>query len=202
MVFYKNLSVSFVGLLVFKQHRLLPFTHAAQGSFSVAALSGITVILYYPFNVNIFKIYFFHLNISLKYPPFDVRLKKQGQQTFIFDIIRKKWLVLTPEEWVRQHLLHYLVKVKNFASSTISVEKEIVLNDLRRRYDVVVYNRELKPYLIVECKAPYIELNQQVVDQALRYNLTIKAELLMITNGVSDLVFNARNEVIELPQQT
>lgn len=139
------------------------------------------------------------MSIALKYPPFDVRLKKIGGQNYIFDFIRKKWLVLTPEEWVRQHLLNYLVKEKNIPASTISVEKELVLNDLKRRYDVVVYNRELKPYLIVECKAPYIELDKFVVEQALRYNLTVGANLLMISNGISDLVFNKENKVVELP---
>jgi len=141
------------------------------------------------------------LNFPLKYAPFAVRLKKQGTQTFIFDFIRKKWLVLTPEEWVRQHVLNYLVTVKKFSASSISVEKELFLNDIKKRYDVVVYNRELKPYLIIECKAPYIELDRMVVEQALRYNITVKAELLMITNGISDLVFNLKNEIIELPDQ-
>ena len=134
----------------------------------------------------------------LKYPPFDVRLKKQREQTYIFDFIRKKWLVLTPEEWVRQHLLNYLVKEKKFPASVISIEKELVLNDLRRRYDVVVYDNQLKPMLIVECKAPYIMLDNSVISQALHYNLTVKARVLMISNGVSDLVFNASNEIIEL----
>lgn len=117
----------------------------------------------------------------------------------IFDFIRKKWLVLTPEEWVRQHVLNYLVTEKKFIASSISVEKELLLNDIKKRYDIVVYNRDLKPYLIVECKAPYIELDRLVVEQALRYNLTVKAEVVMITNGVSDLVFNSKNEVVELP---
>ena len=119
----------------------------------------------------------------------------------IFDFIRKKWLVLTPEEWVRQHVLNYLVTEKKFIASSISVEKELILNDIKKRYDIVVYSRDLKPYLIIECKAPYIELDRLVVEQALRYNLTVKAELLMITNGVSDLVFNSRNEIVELPSQ-
>lgn len=110
--------------------------------------------------------------------------------------MRKKWLVLTPEEWVRQHLLNYLVSVKKIPASSIAVEKEIMLNDLRKRYDVVVYTNELKPYLVAECKAPYIALNQAVIEQALRYNLTVGAELLMISNGVSDLVFNLKNEII------
>ena len=108
-------------------------------------------------------------------------------------------MILTPEEWVRQHLLNYLVKAKNFSPAFISVEKELILNDLKKRYDVVIYTQQLKPYLIVECKAPYIELDKTVVEQALRYNLTIKAELLMISNGVSDLVFNSQNKIVELP---
>jgi len=139
-----------------------------------------------------------HLNLTLKYPPFDVRLKKQGGQTYIFDFIRKKWLVLTPEEWVRQHLVNYLVTEKKFPLSVISIEKELVLNDLRRRYDVVVYGRDLSPTLIVECKAPYIALDNAVISQALHYNLTVKAPVLMISNGISDLVFNSKNEIIEL----
>ncbi len=117
----------------------------------------------------------------------------------IFDFIRKKWLSLTPEEWVRQHLLNYLVTVKQIPASSISVERELVLNDQKRRYDVVVYDRAMQPWLIVECKAPYIALDKQVVEQALRYNLSIKAELLMISNGVSDLVFNRANQIVELP---
>lgn len=137
------------------------------------------------------------MDLKLKYPPFDVRFKKQGEQTYIFDFIRKKWLVLTPEEWVRQHVLNYLVNEKKFPASNISVEKELILNDLKKRYDIVVY-KNLQPQLIVECKAPYIELDKSVIEQAMRYNLIVKAELLMITNGVSDWVFSSKNEKIEL----
>lgn len=125
-----------------------------------------------------------------------MRIKKQGEQTLVFDFVRKKWLVLTPEEWVRQHVLNYLVTEKKIPASSISVEKELVLNDLKKRYDIVVYSRELKPYLIVECKAPYITLDKLVVEQALRYNLIIKADLLMITNGIIDLVFDSKNSVV------
>lgn len=131
-----------------------------------------------------------------------MRLKKQNGQTFVFDFIRKKWLVLTPEEWVRQHALNYLVTEKKFSPSVISVEKELVLNDVKKRYDVVVYKSDLQPYLIIECKAPYVALDKPVIEQALRYNLVIKAELLMITNGISDLVFNSKNELVELPVQS
>jgi len=137
------------------------------------------------------------LDLKLKYSPFNVRLKKRGGQTYIFDFIRKKWLVLTPEEWVRQHVLNYLVNEKKFPASTISIEKELLLNGQKKRYDIVVY-KNLQPYLIVECKAPYILLDRSVVEQAWRYNLIVKADLLMITNGVSDLVFNAKNENVVL----
>lgn len=110
-------------------------------------------------------------------------------------------MVLSPEEWVRQHVLSYLITEKKYSASSISIEKELILNGLKKRYDIVVFTRDLKPQLIIECKAPYIELDSLVVEQALRYNLIVKAELLMITNGVSDLVFNLKNEVIELPEQ-
>jgi len=116
-------------------------------------------------------------------------------------VIRKKWLILTPEEWVRQHVLNYLVTVKKYAISSIAIEKELLLNGLKKRYDIVVYTKQLTPYLIIECKAPYVALDNLVIEQALRYNLVIKADLLMITNGVSDLVFNKKQEVVELPSK-
>lgn len=111
-------------------------------------------------------------------------------------------MALSPEEWVRQHVLNYLVTEKKYAASSISVEKELILNGLKKRYDIVVYTRDLKPCLIIECKAPYIELDRLVIEQALRYNLIVKAEFLMITNGISDLVFNLKNEVVDLPEAT
>lgn len=140
------------------------------------------------------------MDLVLKYPPFNVRIKKDGTQTRIFDFIRKRWLVLTPEEWVRQHVLNYLVNEKKFPASSVSLEKELRLNDLKKRYDIVVFNRQLKPYLIVECKAPYIALDKSVVEQALRYNLVIRSPLLMITNGITDFVFNHNNQVTELAE--
>ncbi len=126
-------------------------------------------------------------------------MKNQANNTYIFDVIRKKWLILTPEEWVRQHVVNYLVHVKNYPASSIAIEKELSLNGLKRRYDIVVYTRQLSPHLIIECKAPYITLDQTVIEQALRYNLIIKANLVMITNGLSDFVFNQKQEIIELP---
>ena len=108
-------------------------------------------------------------------------------------------MAITDEEWVRQHVLMYLVKDKKYPASLIAVEKEIKLNDLKKRFDIVVYNKQMKPELIIECKAPYIELDKSVMEQVQRYNLTIKAKYMMITNGVSDLVWDINNKVVELP---
>lgn len=103
---------------------------------------------------------------------------------------------------MRQHVLNYLVVEKKFSASSIAVEKELLLNDLKKRYDIVVYKRDLSPYLIIECKAPYVDLSPSVVEQALRYNLIVKAELLMISNGISELVFNSSREPAEIPLQS
>lgn len=138
----------------------------------------------------------------LKYPAFNMALRKKDGQTYVQDLVRKKWLVLSPEEFVRQHLLYYLMTVKQYPASLIAVEKELRLNDLKKRYDLVVYDRNKQPYLLVECKAPYIDLNESVIEQALRYNLVLKAPLLMITNGVSDVVFTSAQQVVELPTYT
>lgn len=97
--------------------------------------------------------------------------------------------------------MNYLVTVKKYPASSIAVEKELDLNGIKKRYDVVVFTKQLSPFLIIECKAPYIQLDQSVIEQALRYNLVVKAELVMITNGVSDLVFNQKQEVIDLPSR-
>jgi len=138
------------------------------------------------------------LSNGLKYPSFDVRVEKKKGKAYIFDFIRKKWLVLTPEEWVRQHVVNYLVKVIQLSASKIAIEKELQLNDLKKRFDIVVYDDALKPLLIVECKAPYIQLDKSTIEQAKRYNLVLKANLLMITNGVSDLVLDNQNKEVDL----
>lgn len=139
------------------------------------------------------------MSLELKYPSFHVKVKNGDGQTKIFDPIRKKWFVLTPEEWVRQHVLNYLIEVKKYPSSLISVEKEIILNDLKKRYDLVIYNKNLNPFLVVECKAPYVELDITTIEQAQRYNLILKASYLMITNGINDLILDSENKSVDLP---
>ena len=139
------------------------------------------------------------MNLELKYPAYSPRIRQQNGQPHIFEFIRRRWLALTPEEWVRQHVLNYLVSIKNYPAPVIAVEKELQLNDLKKRYDIVVYSPGMAPHIIVECKAPYIELNQAVLEQAQRYNLIVKAPILMITNGVSDAVYVSGQRVQELP---
>jgi hypothetical protein len=136
----------------------------------------------------------------LKYPTFNIRLKQdQKQRLFVFDEIRKKWLILTPEEWVRQHVVNYLISVKKYPLSFISLEKEIELNGTKKRYDVVVYNKAMKPLLIIECKAPEVLLSDQVLEQALRYNLALNVQYILITNGLADVVFKLSKQINELP---
>lgn len=122
--------------------------------------------------------------LELSLPAFDYKVKKQGETILIFDDIRKKYVVLTPEEWVRQHVVHYLIEVKNYPPALIAVEREIDLYGLHRRFDIVVFNREGNPWLLIECKAPTIHLTRQVFDQAFRYNITLAAPYVAVTNGV------------------
>jgi hypothetical protein len=138
-------------------------------------------------------------NFPLKYPPFNVRVKNSGGNVMIFDQWRKRWLALTPEEWVRQHLVNFLVVHKKFPSSRIALEKEIIINDVKKRFDVVVYDNEMKPFILAECKAPYIELDIPVIEQALRYNLNLRSQYVMITNGISDFILKDARQVNELP---
>jgi hypothetical protein len=98
--------------------------------------------------------------------------------------LRKKWLVLTPEEWVRQHAVQYLIQQKGYSSGLIHLEKGLKVNGLSKRADIVCYNRKMEPQLLVECKAPEIKLSQATFDQAARYNMTLRVPLLMITNGI------------------
>ncbi|MEG0794959.1 MAG: type I restriction enzyme HsdR N-terminal domain-containing protein [Odoribacter sp.] len=122
--------------------------------------------------------------MDLTLPAFDYKVKKQSGTTMVFDIIRKKYVVITPEEWVRQHLIHYLVHSKNCPTSLIGVEREINLYGLRRRFDLVVYARDGQPWLVVECKSPSVPLTQKVFDQVFRYNMTLDASYVAVTNGI------------------
>lgn len=120
---------------------------------------------------------------KLNFPQYDFRVKNSENKLFLFDLVRKKFVRLTPEEWVRQHVLWYLYKDLKYPLSLINIEKEIILNKTKKRYDVVVFNPDGDIRIIVECKAPHIKLTQQTFDQVARYNLSLNADYLMLTNG-------------------
>ncbi|MEO6253624.1 MAG: type I restriction enzyme HsdR N-terminal domain-containing protein [Ferruginibacter sp.] len=141
--------------------------------------------------------------IKIKYPPYQPKIKKEGLKEFIFDEVRKRWILLSPEEWVRQNFLQYLVRIKKYPASLIAVEKEIKLGELRKRFDIVVYDANTKPWMIVECKEMNVVLDKTVLDQVLRYNISLHVPYLVITNGsycmALSLQDNMMTEIDNLP---
>lgn len=136
---------------------------------------------------------------ALNFPNIEPRFKKNVKGTLqIFDLIRKKFVDLTPEEWVRQHLVHFLISEKQVPPSVISIEKQFLLNQTKRRFDVLVYNSDLKPLMVVECKAPEVEINQLTVNQALRYNLELKVPYVFLSNGLQHVFMDLRGEKPEI----
>ena len=122
---------------------------------------------------------------KLNFPTYSFRFKNSENKRLIFDEIRKRFMVFQPEEWVRQHCVQYLIQEKKYPKSLINVEKELKVNNLRKRYDIVVFNPDGSIHLIVECKAPKITIDQSTFDQIARYNLALKATFLMVTNGIN-----------------
>ncbi len=122
---------------------------------------------------------------KLNFPEYSFRFKNSENRTMVLDEIRKKFVVLTPEEWVRLNTVQFLLKEKKFPKSLINVEKQLKLNDSIKRYDIVVFRNDGSIFLIVECKAPIIPITQLTFDQIARYNLTLKSQYLMVTNGLS-----------------
>ncbi len=136
--------------------------------------------------------------ISIRYPEPAFRIKSEGGKDFIFDSFRKKWLVLTPEEWVRQNFLQYLVQELKYPESLIAVEKEFRFGEMNRRFDILVYNKSHQPWLMVECKAPEIILDQSVLEQVLRYNISIPVKYLVITNGSNGFAWQKGRELLPI----
>jgi hypothetical protein len=121
---------------------------------------------------------------SLNFPQYDFQIREGEKNTEIFDEVRKKWLVLTPEEWVRQHCVIYLRDALNYPMSLMEIEKGLNVAKLKKRADIVVSNTQGENIMIVECKAPEIRIDQKVMDQAGRYNSTLRVPYLLITNGL------------------
>jgi len=120
----------------------------------------------------------------LNLPPYPFKLKEENGRLWIFDELRKKHLVLTPEEWVRQHFVQFLINVKAYPKGLINIEGGLKLNELSKRSDILVFNKFGEKVLLVECKAAKIKLNQNAFDQLARYNSVHKAKLLVLSNGL------------------
>lgn len=130
-----------------------------------------------------------------------INIKKENGKTFIFCQIRKKWILLTPEEKVRQFLIHYLIETLQYPYQFISVEKQIKVNQLQKRYDIVIYNQQLQPTILIECKANHWQLSEANLKQLLYYNITINAPYLMISNGSQHQIFEIKNGIFQQIEQ-
>lgn len=143
--------------------------------------------------------------IRIEYPPYTPLIKKSDGKEMIFDPFRRRWVRLTPEEWVRQNFLEYITKVLGYPTSLIAVEKKLVLGELLKRFDIVVYKNDI-PFMIIECKEMNVLLTENVLHQVLRYNINIRAPFLVVTNGTYCYAFEKSIEgfieVGKLPEYT
>ncbi len=135
--------------------------------------------------------------VNLNLPNYSFKIKNRENKLYIFDIIRKKNVVLTPEEWVRQHFIHYLIEEKNYPKSLVSVEKQLKFNNLVRRTDILIFNNLGLPFIIVECKAPNVKISQDAFDQIARYNLKLQAKYLIVTNGLQHFYCNMDHQKMQ-----
>ncbi len=135
--------------------------------------------------------------IKIEYPPYQPRTRVEAGKEMIFDGIRKRWVALTPEEWVRQNFLQYLLQVKRCPVSLVAVEKEVRLGELKKRFDIVLHDRNSKPWMIVECKEMGVALDEKVLNQVLRYNISLQVPYLVITNGSHCMAFSVLNGVLK-----
>jgi hypothetical protein len=131
--------------------------------------------------------------IKIDYPDHEFRIKEADNTKMIFDEIRKTWLKLTPEEWVRQNFIQYLIKQKKYPSTLIAQEKQIMVGEMLKRFDILIYSREHRPWMMVECKSMQVPLTEEVFNQVLRYNIGVPVQYLVITNGVNCMAFEKRN---------
>ncbi|MCK5079444.1 MAG: type I restriction enzyme HsdR N-terminal domain-containing protein [Bacteroidales bacterium] len=121
---------------------------------------------------------------ELNLPSYEFRLKKDDGQVRIFDEVRKKYVALTPEEWVRQHFIMYLINQKQVPAGLIILEKQLIMNKMSRRPDILIHNRQGEAVMIVECKAPEVNITQDTFDQVARYNSVLSVQYLVVTNGL------------------
>lgn len=139
--------------------------------------------------------------IKIDYPQHPFRIRKENNAEFIFDEWRKSWLRLTPEEWVRQNFVQFLVKVKKYPSSYIAIEKEIQLGELTKRFDILIYDREFQPWMMIECKEMNVQISEKILAQILRYNMALPVIYLIITNGSYCLGYEKFDKQLRLLQE-
>jgi len=140
---------------------------------------------------------------KLNLPEYNFRTKTEEGRAFIFDAIRKKFVVLTPEEWVRQNFIQYLKTEKKYPETLMAIEKQIILNQTLRRFDLLVYSRNGQPYLIAEFKAPGVKITQETFDQVVRYNMAVRVERVVVSNGLQHFACEidyAKNSYLYLPE--
>jgi len=139
--------------------------------------------------------------IAVNFPEPVFRLKKEKDVEFIFDAIRRQWLVLNEEEWVRQNFVQYLIQTLHYPSAFIAIEKEIMLGELKKRFDILVYDKDHSPWMMIECKATTINLNDAALQQVLRYNISVPVSFLIITNGHYTVGWEKAGRELNLIQQ-
>lgn len=124
---------------------------------------------------------------QLNLPTYDLRLRRTGNRDMIFDVLRRKYVALTPEEWVRQHFVHFLIEHKGYPTALLANEIELRIGEKRLRADTLLYNKELRPHMLIEYKSPTIALTQKVFDQISAYNLLLHADYLIVSNGMQHI---------------
>lgn len=137
---------------------------------------------------------------SLNFPACNFRINTQNGDRYIYDVIRNKPILLTPEEWVRQHVIHYLLYNLNYPKGLIKVESGVVYNGRNKRSDIVVYTNLATPDILIECKAPSVKIGQSTLEQVAMYNRTLNASIIVLTNGLTHYTFKLgeKGELVNL----
>jgi hypothetical protein len=130
--------------------------------------------------------------INLVFPKYPFRQRELDGKRQIFDALRKRWVLFTPEEWVRQNFLQYMLQQMHYPTALIAIEKELQLGERKKRFDILLYNQQHQPWLMVECKAMDVSINDAVVQQILTYNMAVPVPYLVVTNGIGTWAFKKR----------
>jgi hypothetical protein len=142
--------------------------------------------------------------VKIEYPVHEFKTKNENSRDLIFDEIRKTWLQLNPEEWVRQNFVQYLIQTKKYPSTLVALEKKIIVGEMVKRFDILVYDKMHEPWMMVECKSMDVQLKPDVLNQVLRYNIAVPVRYLVITNGTYCMAFEKvgveLRELVELPE--